>query len=138
LATTGPTIEPAYVVDTMALIWYLKKDKKLSADASVIFAAAEREETNLIVSAISLAELYYANKKWGLFPDFSKVYADLRARSYFSFVAFMPEDVPDFDRDAAIPEMHDRIIAGLARRLTVPLVTSDPLIFSAHTVKVVW
>jgi PIN domain nuclease of toxin-antitoxin system len=138
LTTTGPKIEPAYVVDTMALIWYLKQAKKLSAEASAIFEAAEQVETQLIVGAIGLAELYYADKKWGLFKDFGKVYADLRARSYFSFVDFLPDDVLDFDRDSAVPEMHDRIIAGLARRLNIPVLTSDPSIVQANIVKVAW
>jgi len=48
-----------YVVDPNALIWYLKHDKKLGAEATAIFAAAERGETRLIVSAIVVAELFY-------------------------------------------------------------------------------
>jgi hypothetical protein len=46
-----------YVVDTNALIWYLKRDKKLGTEATVVFAAAERGETRLIVSAIVVAEI---------------------------------------------------------------------------------
>lgn len=60
-------IEPAYVLDTNALIWSLKNDKKLSPSAAAIFQAAERGETVLIVSAIVIAELFYADKKWGYF-----------------------------------------------------------------------
>jgi hypothetical protein len=38
-------IEPLYVVDTNALIWYLMDDRKLGRRAGEIFAAAERGET---------------------------------------------------------------------------------------------
>jgi PIN domain nuclease of toxin-antitoxin system len=57
------TLEPLYIVDTHALIWYLTDDRKLGKQASAIFAAAERGETQLVVSAIVVAEMYYANKK---------------------------------------------------------------------------
>ncbi|MBN2305197.1 MAG: hypothetical protein JXQ72_12000 [Anaerolineae bacterium] len=68
------TIKPLHVIDTNALIWYLKRDRKLGAQASVVFAAAERGETRLIISAISIAELFYANQKHGLFEDFARTY----------------------------------------------------------------
>ena len=53
----------------------------------------------------------------------------------------MPVDhthIPDFMQDVAVPEMHDRVIAGVARRLGAPLITSDPLIIAANLVKIVW
>ena len=59
MTTSSTTIRPLYVVDPNALIWYLKHDKKLGAEATAIFAAAERGETRLIVSAIVVAELFY-------------------------------------------------------------------------------
>jgi len=61
-----PKIEPVYVLDTHALIWYLRSDRKLGAQAAAIFEAAKRGETLLVVSAIVIAELFYADKKWGL------------------------------------------------------------------------
>jgi hypothetical protein len=44
----------------------------------------------------------------------------------------------DLKKDAAVPEMRDRMITGLARRLGVPLITSDPQIVAAHLVQIVW
>ena len=51
--SSATTIEPLYVVDTHALIWYLKGDRKLSPIGRNIFEAAKRHETRLIVSAIT-------------------------------------------------------------------------------------
>jgi PIN domain nuclease of toxin-antitoxin system len=45
------------VIDTMALIWYLKQDRKLSLTANRIFKAAEQGETQLLIPAIVVAEL---------------------------------------------------------------------------------
>lgn len=74
----------------------------------------------------------------GLFQDFAKTYADLRARPYFQFVPFLPDDVLDFTQDNAVTEMHDRMIAGLARRLGFPLITSDANITASALAQIVW
>lgn len=131
-------VESLYVADTNALLWYLTNDKKLSKPARVIFDAAERGETRLYISVITLAELYYINQRWHHFADFGKTWNDLKSKPYFRFVAFRPQDVLAFNQVASVPEMHDRIIADLARRLNAPLLTSDPLITAANVVKIVW
>ncbi len=131
-------IEPVYVVDTHALIWYLTDDRKLGRSASRVFEAAEKGETRLIVSAIVIAEMYYANKKNHWFTDFGATYRDLRARPYFRFVHLKADHILEFEADAAVPEMHDRIIVGLARRLGAPLVASDPAISAAKLVDIIW
>jgi PIN domain nuclease of toxin-antitoxin system len=131
-------LEPYYVVDTHALIWYLTGNRNLSATARNIFLAAESGETQLVISAIAVAEMYYAHQKTPLFKDFIQMYQRLRSSNAYQFADFLPDDVLDFDNDAAVPEMHDRIIAGLARRLGAPLITLDPLIVSANVVPTVW
>ena len=52
--------------------------------------------------------------------------------------SFEAEHVLSFTEDQDIPEMHDRIIAGLARRLAAPLIASDPKIVEAGLITVVW
>ena len=131
-------IEPLYVVDTNALIWYLMDDKKLGKLAKKIFTAAEHGETRLVISAIVMAEICYAHKKFSLFPDFSVVFRRLQAAPYVRFIPFEAEQVMDFDRDEDVPEMHDRIIAGLSRRLGAPLIASDPKIVEAGLTTTVW
>lgn len=138
MSSSAMKIEPLYVVDTHALIWYLTNDRKLGAQAAQIFAATERGETRLIVSAIVVAEMYYANRKNKWYPDFKATYQALRAKPYFRFVHFKADHVLDFDSDNTIPEMHDRIIAGLARRLNVPLLSVDLQITAAHQVTIIW
>jgi hypothetical protein len=82
--------------------------------------------------------LYYSNKKWKLFSDVIQVYKSLKSKNYFRFVPLEADDVLEFDRDSAVPEMHDRIIAGLARRLSAPLLTIDPLIAQSGVARIVW
>ncbi len=131
-------LEPFYVVDTHALIWYLLNDKKLSQSAKAIFQAAEQNQTILIISAIVIAELYYANVKNKWFPDFVKLYGDIISKPFIRFIPLEPNHILNFEQDAAVPEMHDRVIAGVARRLNAPLISSDPLIKAAAIVMIVW
>ena len=138
MSSNPPPVEPLYVVDTNALIWYLTNDNKLGKRASAIFDAAERGETLLIVSAITLDELYFANAKHRWFDDFSATYHALVAAPFFLFAPHFPEDVLAFDQHVAVPEMHDRIIVGLAQRLNAPLIASDPEIVNANIVTVEW
>jgi PIN domain nuclease of toxin-antitoxin system len=138
MTTTATRLEPFYVVDTHALIWYLLNDKKLSSTAKSIFQAAEQNQTILVISAIVLAELYYSNVKNKWFPDFMTLYEDLISKPFIQFMPFDHTHIPYFLHDRVIPEMHDRIIAGVARRLNAPLITSDPLITNARIVTTVW
>jgi PIN domain nuclease of toxin-antitoxin system len=132
------TLEPLYVLDTNVLIWWLTDKARLKINARTVFEAAERGETLLVVPSIVVAEMYFANQKNHRFTNFSKVYVALKAAPFMRFAAFTARQVLNFDRDAGVPEMHDRIIVGLARRLGVPLVTSDSIITASGIVKVVW
>lgn len=138
MSSTPTNLEPFYVVDTHALIWYLRGDPKLSALAKSIFEGAEQNQTILIVPAIVMAELYFANAKNNWFADFAKLYADITGKPYVRFIPFEHAHVQDFDIDAAVPEMHDRMIVGVARRIGAPLISSDRLITKAGITKIVW
>jgi PIN domain nuclease of toxin-antitoxin system len=132
------SIEPIYVLDTHALLWHLTGDKKLSEQAAQIFDAAEKGEAQLVISVIVLAELYHLNQKRQFPLDFAKVYQQLAKSPAYQMLGFEPAHVLDFTQDAAITELHDRIISGLARRLAAPLVTRDLVIKESGIVKVVW
>jgi hypothetical protein len=84
------------------------------------------------------AELYYANQKNNWFTDFAQLFQDLKSKPYFRFVPFTADSVLDFSSNKSVPEMHDRIIGGLAKRLDAPLITIDPLITAAGLVEIVW
>jgi hypothetical protein len=39
---------------------------------------------------------------------------------------------------AEIPELHDRLIAGTAAHINLPIITNDPVIAASSQVQVVW
>jgi PIN domain nuclease of toxin-antitoxin system len=127
-----------YVADTHALYWYLTASPHLSDAARAAFDEGVHGEALIYVPAIVLAELYYLNQKLGQPLDFAEEYARFEHSSQILMLEFNPSDVLSFDQDAAVPEMHDRIIVGLARRLGAMCISRDPLIMNSDLVSVVW
>lgn len=135
---TGSRGVTHFVADTHALFWYLTASPKLGAAAKAAFDEAARGKAIIVVPAIVLAELFFLIEKAGRPLDFRAEFKQLRNAAQFVFVPFDAEHVVDFDVDAAVPEMHDRIIFGVARRLGATLLTRDPAMASNSTVTSAW
>ena len=127
-----------YVPDTHALYWYLTAMSQLSRTAKACFDAAARGEARLLVPSIVLAELYYLNEKLGAPLDFPAEFKRLQAAPQITFVRFHAEDVLNFTALGAIPEMHDRMIAGVALANGCPCITRDPAITNSAVVQTIW
>ncbi|MEO6061767.1 MAG: PIN domain-containing protein [Thermoflexales bacterium] len=128
----------AYVIDTHALYWYLAASPLLSARAKAAMDAAAAGKARLYVSAIVLAELFYLNAKHKGDLDVPGLVAELKSASQVSLVPLRAEDVAEFDLDADVPEMHDRIVTGLARRMKAGLITVARKIAECGNVEIVW
>jgi len=127
-----------YVADTHTLYWYLLNSPKLGANASKALEEADNGLALIYLPAIVLAELYYMNKKYGRPLDFALAVAELQRGSQFVLLPFNPADTLDFDAHAAVPEMHDRMIAGVSSRLGMPCLTCDKQIAGSGLVSTVW
>lgn len=127
-----------YVTDTHSLYWYLINFPLLGMNASAAFDEADNGTARIYVSAIVIAELYYLNKKYGSPIDIAATFGQLQQRPQFELLPFNPEDVLEFDTNNAVPEMHDRMIAGVAKRLNIPCLTCDKQIVGSGLVQVVW
>ena len=127
-----------YVADTHALYWYLTDSPRLGKRASEAFDEADEGRATICVPAIALAELFYMNEKLGRQLDFRSTLEYLQASGQFTLLPFLPEETLDLDVDRGVPEMHDRIIVGVARRMSLPLLTCDASITANGLVAVVW
>lgn len=127
-----------YVTDTHSLLWYLTNSPRLSSAASAAFDEADAGGALIYIPAIVIAELYYVIAKLKLPLDFAAELARLRSSAQFEFVSFTADDVLDFSADTAVPEMHDRIIVGVARRLGASCITRDSAITASNLVAVIW
>lgn len=127
-----------YVADTHALLWYLLDSSKLGANASSAFDEADQGQAIIYLPSIVIAELYFSVKKFNYQLDFAGELAKLRRHAQFEFVSFDAFDALDFDKDALVTEMHDRIIVGVARRINASLLTRDTEITTSGLLKVIW
>jgi PIN domain nuclease of toxin-antitoxin system len=127
-----------YVTDTHALYWYLTASPKLGANAQAAFMAGEQGQARIYVPSIVLAELYYLNVKYNRPLAFAQEYERLTEGGQFHFVDFRAVDVLRFDPLAAIPEMHDRMIVGVAHAMQLPLLTRDSEIIASGVVQTMW
>ena len=127
-----------YVADTHGLYWYLTADAKLGTKALDAFRQAERGEGTVYVPSIAVAELYYLMVKQERAHLFAAVYQRLATAAHIQFVDFRAEAVLEFDDLAAIPEMHDRMIAAVAQRLGLPCLTCYPELVNSRLIQTVW
>ena len=127
-----------YLTDTHALYWYFINSPRLGAQANLAFDEADQGQALLYVPAIVLAELYYLNKKHGAPLDFAAVLAQLQQSAQFVLLSFDANDVLDFEKHAAVPEMHDRMIVGAALRLGAACLTCDGQIMRSGLVSTIW
>jgi PIN domain nuclease of toxin-antitoxin system len=125
-------------LDTHALFWYLTNSPHLRPQASAAFDEADNNQAIIYIPAIVAGELYYLNNKLNGAIDFNKELSALFQAGQFVFVPFTASDTLEFDKDAAVSEMHDRIIAGVARRVNAALLTRDTQITSTRVVSTVW
>jgi len=131
----------AAVADTHTALWYLLKNPRLSSTARNFIDPAAHLGHEIILSAISLAEIVYLVEK-GRLP--ASAYGELReALSDPDFVmaeaALTGEIVESMrlvQRDE-IPDMPDRIIAATAMYFSVPVISRDGRII-ASSVKTIW
>ncbi|MFN3761928.1 MAG: type II toxin-antitoxin system VapC family toxin [Anaerolineae bacterium] len=125
------------VVDTHALFWYLVGSPKLSDQGKQVFEKAFAGEITLILSPIVLLELYGLIRKVGAPIDFRAELA-LFERPPFHIEPITVDDLRLLDLLDPIPELHDRLIAAVALRLNVPILTRDPLIRACAGITGIW
>jgi predicted nucleic acid-binding protein len=121
-----------------ALYWYLTARPTLGAKAQAAFLAGEQERVIIYIPSIVIAELYCLNLKLGRPLDFAQEFQRLAAARQYRFVDFRAADVLHFDALSAIPEMHNRIVTGVAYALGLPLLTRDQAIDDSGIVQTLW
>lgn len=127
------------VTDTHPLIWFLTgRTRRLSQTARRLFNSAEAGRSGLHIPAVVLMELV-------LLEQIGRIrlsYADLRAQlALRPTIQIEPLDAADVDEAralAALPDPFDRMIAGTAVRLGLPLLTADERIAALPNVDTVW
>ena len=127
-----------YVADTMALVWHLEKHRRLGAQARKVLQEADQGLHTIVISGATLMEILYLSERRCISVDLT-VLKNLLARSQSYSVASVSFEVIDATATVDdIPELHDRVIAGTAAWLNVPILTNDPDITASRHVQTLW
>jgi PIN domain nuclease of toxin-antitoxin system len=127
-----------YLLDTHVLYWHLSVPGKLSPAAKKAIEDGETGQALLVISHIVLAELYFLLKKLGQDEQFPAIVAAIRADSAYRIEPVVLDGIENLAGFAEIPEMHDRLIALAAKRLSATLLTKDPLIQASPQISWIW
>lgn len=126
-----------YVTDTQALVKYFEGKKVINDNIHKIFKMSEFGQALIIVPSPVLFEIAILHQK-------GRIAVSLKTLDYaFLATDFLIEQSLNFDIIKTafeiddIPELHDKLIAGTARYLNLPLITNDPLIIASQFVTTV-
>lgn len=127
------------VVDTHALVWYLSgQDRRLSARARRAFAAADRGRSLMHVPVAVLMEVVLLEQLGRLRISYGALREQLALRPGFPLDAMTLEDIDEARGLGSLPDPFDRLIAGTAIRLGLPLLTQDELITNSKRIPTYW
>lgn len=127
-----------YLADTMALVWNIQKDRKLGKRARQILTASEQGQYTITISGVTLMEIQYLSERGRISVNLATLQNVFAQSSNYAVIPV------DFDVATAsaliddIPELHDRVIAGTAAWLNIPILTNDPDITASRHVRTLW
>ncbi len=125
-----------YLIDTHALLWYEFDQPKLSDPARAVFDNAQ--PGTLILHPIVLAEVSCVLCKQGHGHLFQQYMRFLEISPLYTLDDIRWADFAELEQIPEIPEMHNRLLAVAAKRLNLPVVTTDLTIRACKQVRCIW
>lgn len=126
-----------YATDTMGLVLRLER-RKLPRQVKQIFETIEQGEGILSIPAMVLAEIGYLSEKGRIDTCLQEALTYSETFPNVAVVSLSQEILVRSFAIDDIPELHDRLIAGTASALKVPLLTNDPVIANSRSLTVIW
>ena len=125
-----------YIADTMALILRLE-NRKLPEKIEKIFTLTERNEAEIYIPAIVLAEIGYLAEKHKIETNIEEVIIYCQNHKSIQQKEITFKTIESTFKINDIPELHDRIISGSSVELNASLLTNDPVIENSDSVKTI-
>ncbi len=127
----------SFVSDTMAIVLRLEK-RKLPQKVKNIFEKAEDNSAEIFIPSLVVAELAYLSEKNRIECSIEKLEIYLKNHKNIQTCPIQFSSVKKAFMINDIPELHDRLIAGVASELSLELITNDPKIRASKFVRTIW
>jgi predicted nucleic acid-binding protein len=131
-----------YVTDTMALVLWLE-NRKLPPKVKDIFEktlSIPPWESIIYIPSIVLAEVGYLSEKGRIETNLLEIEKRLLPPNTGGFYVYghQFEEIKTTFEITDIPELHDRLIAGVGRALQCKILTNDPKMINSKFVETLW
>jgi predicted nucleic acid-binding protein len=130
-------VNDAVVADTMAVVLRLER-RRLPQNVRTLFEEAERGIKRLYIPAMVMAEIGYLSERGRIETNLREVNSLCESFPAIKVFPITREVILKTFEINDIPELHDRIIAGTAYSLQLPLLTNDPIITGSRYVTGIW
>ena len=127
-----------YLADTMAIVWYLRGHRRLGRQARRILREADQGHHTIAISGVTLMETLYLSERRRIPIGLESLDNLLAQTTNYTVVAIGFEVVDAAASIDDVPELHDRLIAGTAAWLGIPILTNDPVMRDSRHVQTVW
>jgi predicted nucleic acid-binding protein len=134
---TGRTRASRFVTDAMGLVLHLEQ-RRMSAAARAIFHAADAGGAEILIPGLVFAEIMYLSERRRISLTLSDVAGFLAAHPAYHELPLSLDVVRAAAEITDVPELHDRLIAGVARLFDLDLLTNDPVIHASALVRAIW
>jgi predicted nucleic acid-binding protein len=126
-----------FVTDTMGLVLWLER-RKFNPKVRAIYESAESGKAVIYIPAMVFAEILYLSEKHRISITLDQLSIYLKRCPHYRESAADLMTIQSAAQIIDIPELHDRLIAGTARRLGLALITNDPVIQASSFVETIW
>jgi len=126
-----------YVIDTQALIKFLNGVKVINENIDLILKKTDEGENIIIIPSVVMFEIGYLHEKKKIPISLVEVEKIINNSINYVEEKLSINIIKSAFEITDIPELHDKLIAGTARYLNLPLITNDPVILKSSFVECV-
>jgi len=124
-----------YVIDTQALIKFMNGVKVISTIVDEILRKTDAGENIIVIPSVVIFEIAYLHEKKRIPVSVTDIERIISGSLNYIEEPLTLDVIKSAFEINDIPELHDRLIAGTARYLDLPLITNDPIILRSDFVK---
>ena len=124
-----------YVIDTQAIIKFLNGQKVINDNIDQILKMTDEGKNIIIIPSVVIFEIGYLHKKKKIPISIADVGKIINSSVNYVEEKLSINIIKSAFEITDIPELHDKLIAGTARYLNLPLITNDPVILQSSFVE---